>query len=120
MTKRESGAMLRAEEVSRLRMRLLGGSVLLLLGGFVLVGLLQRFLPSPSDVQTSAPDLAAINAEAKRVREVRASLADLGRKHRWDEVAAAADAFLKKDDHPWIRSLRAEAFFRLGKRARAA
>ena len=55
--------MLRAEEVSRQRMRLLGGSVIVLLGGFVLVGLLQRFVLSPpSDGQTSAPDLAAIQS----------------------------------------------------------
>jgi tetratricopeptide (TPR) repeat protein len=113
--------MLRAEEGSRQRMRLLGSLVLILLGGFALVGVVERILPSLSpDVQTSVPDMAAISAEARRAREARESLADLGRKHHWDAVVAAADDYLKKDNHPWIRSLRAEALFRLGKRAQAA
>jgi tetratricopeptide (TPR) repeat protein len=47
-------------------------------------------------------------------------LAALGQKHRWAEVAAAADDYLKKEDHPSIRGLRAEAYFRLGKRDQAA
>jgi tetratricopeptide (TPR) repeat protein len=112
--------MLRAEETSRGRIRLLAGSVLVLLGGFVLTGLIQRVLPTPTETAADPVNTTAIAAEARRVREARKSLAALGRKHRWAEVAAAADDYLKKDDHPWIRGLRAEAYFRLGKRERAA
>jgi tetratricopeptide (TPR) repeat protein len=101
-------------------MRFLAGAVLVLLGGFVLAGLIQRVAPPSNDTTSDAVDTAAIAAKARRVRDARKSLAALGQKHRWAEVAAAADDYLKKDDHPWIRGLRAEAYFRLGKRDLAA
>jgi tetratricopeptide (TPR) repeat protein len=105
--------MLQTDRAARQRFAMLGGVVFLLLGGMTLYGLVQRFVPNPSE---GAEDQlhASVVADARRARQIRRNLSDLGRKGQWQAVIEAADASQKEKPFGLVRGLRAEALLLSG------
>jgi tetratricopeptide (TPR) repeat protein len=102
-------AMMHVEDSARRRFALLGGVVFLVLGGMMLVGVVQRFVPSPLRAAEDGFDSEAVIAEARRARTLRNELARLGKTGQWSEVIRVADVSLKEQEAGLIRGLRAEA-----------
>jgi tetratricopeptide (TPR) repeat protein len=112
--------MLEADAASRRRMKAVGAAVGVLLGGFAVSGLVQRYLPdwnAAATTATPAPtgaQLAAFRAEAQRLRAARKQLAAHARRGEWREAAAGAGRALGEKDHASLRFLRGEALLRAG------
>lgn len=105
--------MLQTDRAARQRFAMLGGVAFLLLGGMTLFGLVQRFAPNPSE---GAEDVssASVVAEARRTRQIRRNLSDLGKQGHWQAVIETADASLKAKPLGLIQGLRAEALLLSG------
>lgn len=116
--------MLEADAASRKRIKAVGAVIGLLLGGFAVSGLVQRYLPDwNAATETPAPtsaQLAAFRAEAQRLRVIRKQLSAHARRGEWTQAAAGAERALAKKDHPSLRYLRGEALLREGDPAGAA
>ncbi|GEM_PF-3579824 len=114
--------MLHADPASRRRIQILASVILVLLGGFLLSGVLQRVLPKPR-METDAPtqeELAQFRRDAKEVRDLRDKLAGLAKEGHWSAAVEAADTFLKRRENVLILRMRAEALLRTGDQVAAA
>jgi tetratricopeptide (TPR) repeat protein len=92
---------------------MLGGVAFLLLGGMTLFGLVQRFAPNPSEGAEDSSS-ASVVAEARRTRQIRRNLSELGKQGHWQAVIETADASLKAKPLGLIQGLRAEALLLSG------
>ncbi|HVK06159.1 MAG TPA: hypothetical protein VM490_22000 [Armatimonadaceae bacterium] len=108
--------MLHADEVSRRRVLALVSVIALLLGSFMIAGVVQRVWPNLG-TETEAPteaELARMRREAQEVRQLRASLISIAKDEGWDAAIESASGFLRRRDNVLVRRMRAEAYLRAG------
>jgi tetratricopeptide (TPR) repeat protein len=111
--------MLQVETNTRRRFALMMGAFCLLIFGLMLTGLLQRMGQIPGDSaeedRVSEMTLAKARETSARLREVRKSLAELGKEGKWEEAITLAESKIKEIEGMGLSSLYAEALFRAGR-----